>query len=113
MESGVSGEMLDVIEVNAKSGVRKFSIRGEDSIEFVTLYTVEKTTRQIVQYHLPFCNMNICAKREVTKLDGSSICTHLVKFQEYCEENPQLFASDQNYVLGDTEFLPAEEVTTY
>ena len=67
MESGVSGEVLDVTEVNAKSGVRKFSIRGEDSIEFVTLYTtVEKTTRQIVQYHLPFCNMNICAKREVT-----------------------------------------------
>ena len=88
MESGVSGEVLDVIEVNAKIGVRRFSIQGEDSIEFVTLYTVEKTTRKIVQCHSSFCSMNKYAKREVTKLDGSSICAHLVKFREYCEENP-------------------------
>ena len=113
MESGVSGEVLDVMEVNAKCGVRKLSIQGEDSIKFVTLYMVEKTTQQIVQCHSSFCNMNKCAKREVTKLDGSNICTHLVNFREYCEENPQLFASDQNYVLGDTGFLPAEKVTTY
>ena len=88
MESGVSGEVVDVIEAYAKGGVRKFSIQREDSIEFVTLYTVEKTTRQIVQCHSSFCNMNKCAKREVAKLDSNSICTHLVKFREYCEENP-------------------------
>ena len=113
MESGVSGEVIDVIEVNAKSGVRKFSILGEDLIEFVTLYTVEKTTRQIAQCHSSFCNMNKCAKREVATLNTSSICTHLVKFREYWEENPQLFASDQSYAVGDTGFFPAEKVTTY
>ena len=105
--------MLDVIAVNAKSGIRKFSIQGKDLIEFVTLYMVEKTTRQIVHCHSSFCNMNKCAKQEVIKLDSSSICTHFVKFREYCKENPQLFASDQSYVLGDTGFLPTEKVTTY
>ena len=43
MESGVSGKVLDVIEVNAKSSVRKFSTQGEESIEFVTMCAVEKT----------------------------------------------------------------------
>ena len=31
-------EVLHMIEVNAKSGIRKFSIQGEDSVEFLILF---------------------------------------------------------------------------
>lgn len=34
--------MLHMIEVNAKSGIRKFSIQVEDSIEFLILFILWK-----------------------------------------------------------------------
>ena len=46
-------------------------------------------------------------------MDSSSIRTHLVKFQEYFGEHPQVFVLVQNYDARYAGFLTAEKVTTY
>ena len=41
----------DVVELKSKAGVQKFSVKGANSVEFVSLFSVSKSNRQIVQCH--------------------------------------------------------------
>ena len=38
----------DVIEVNAKAGTHRFSVKDDEGCEFVTMTSIEKTSRNTV-----------------------------------------------------------------
>ena len=100
----------DVIEVNAKAGARRFSVKVDEGCEFVTMTSVEKTSRNIVQCQSSICKMqNRGTKREVIRLDDKGLCQHLQKLHVF------FCASEDSYLEAvertDTGFLPDEKVT--
>lgn len=100
----------DVIEVNAKAGTRRFSVKNDEGCEFVTMTSIEKTSRNTVQCQSSICKMqNRGTKREVLRLDDKELCQHLQKLHAF------LCASEDSYLEDiertDTGFLPDEKVT--
>ena len=47
----------DVIEVNVKAGTRRFSVKNGEGCEFVTMASIEKTSRNTVQCQPSICKM--------------------------------------------------------
>ena len=77
-------------------------------MEFVSLFSVSKSHRQIIQCHSSICNALKSCKREVTRLNDETICDHLKQFREYLEQNEELlYINDTLFTSG---FLPEEKV---
>ena len=100
----------DVIEVNAKAGTRRFSVKNGEGCEFFTMTSIEKTSRNTVQCHSSICKMlNRETKREVLRLGDKELCQHLQKLHVF------LRASEDSYLENieriDTGFLPGKKVT--
>ena len=54
---GMESVEKDVIEVNAKAGTRRFSVKNDEGCEFVTMTSIEKTSRNTVQCQSSICKM--------------------------------------------------------
>ena len=100
----------DVIEVNAKAGTRRFSVKNDEGCEFVTMTSIEKTSRNTVQCQSSICKMqNRGTKRQVLRLCGKELCQHLQKLHAFLCGNEDSYLE---YIeRTDTGFLPDEEVT--
>ena len=102
----------DVIEVNAKAGARRFSVKNDEGCEFVAMTSNEKTSRNTVQRQSSICKMqNQGTKREILCLDDKELCQHLQKVHAF------LCAIENSYLEDiertDTGFLPDEKVTRF
>ena len=100
----------DVIEVKAKAGTRRFSIKNDEGCEFVTMTSIEKTSGNTVQCQSSIRKMqNRGTKCEVLCLDDKELCQHLQKLHAF------LCASEDSYLevieRTDTGFLLDEKVT--
>ena len=110
-----------VIQLSSKSGVDRFSIVADGSSEFVTLFNVSKTNRNIVSCHSSVCRIAEGSTRQVKTLGKSEVlCAHLVVFREFYHQHIQQNLSDEEDGLYDEEddnnteipaTLPEEKVT--
>ena len=108
IKGGTSIGSDDVVELKSKAGVQKFSVKGANSVEFVSLFSVSKSNRQIVQCHSSIWNASKSCKREVTRLNDETICDYLRRFREYLEQNEELlYVNDTLFTSG---FLSEEKV---
>lgn len=105
-----------VIQLSSKSGVDRFSIVADGSSEFVTLFNVAKTNRNIVSCHSSVCKIAEGSTRSVKTLDKSEVlCGHLVVFREFYHQHIHQNLSDKEDENNDhnTEIpatLPKEKV---
>ncbi|XP_057294024.1 uncharacterized protein LOC130622573 isoform X2 [Hydractinia symbiolongicarpus] len=93
-----------VIPLKPKVGVKKFSIAANGVAEIVSIFTVENTSRKVVQCHSSVCNMRKGSKREIKSLeDSSELCVHLATFRKFYLNNREIFSEDD---LGEHIYLP-------
>ncbi|XP_057306886.1 uncharacterized protein LOC130645052 isoform X2 [Hydractinia symbiolongicarpus] len=73
-----------VIPLKAKVGVKRFSIAADGVAEIVSIFTVENTSRKVVQCNSSVRNMRKGSKREIKSLeDSSELCVHLATFRKF------------------------------
>ena len=100
----------EILQLESKSGVLKWSITSDDSVEIVSLYDVERTNRRIVQCQSSVCNMRKGSKRNIVTLaDATELCPHLKSFQKYFVDNLDEFAGSKN--SSTDSFLPDAKVS--
>ena len=85
----------DVIKVNAKAGTRRFSIKTDEGCEFVTMTSIEKTSRNTVQCQSSIRKMqNRRTKREVLRLDDKELYQHLEKLHAFLCRSEDSYLED-------------------
>ena len=78
-----------------------FSVKGANTMEFLSLFRVSKSSGQIVQCHSFICNSSKSCKIEVTRFNDETICDHLKRFREYLEQNEELlYVNDTLFTSG-------------
>ena len=97
----------------------KYSITAEGSVEFVTLFNVSRTNRQMVRCHSGLCNIHQGSKRRFENLfNAENLCSHLIEFRNFWTDsfgamNPDRageIVAEENDVVDDS-YLPNEKVT--
>ena len=108
IEGGTSTVSDDVVELKFTKRAQKFSVK-EKFVEFISLFGVSKSIRQIVQRHFSICNALKSCKKEVTRLNDGTICDHLKWFWEYLNQNEELLCANDTFFTSG--ILPEEKVT--
>ena len=74
----------EVVVLPSKSVVQRFSIKLEESAQYVTLFHISRTSRTIVKCHTSECKISEGSCRSVNTLHKSeSLCPHLIKFRAF------------------------------
>jgi len=74
----------DVIQLPSKSSVDRFSVALEMSCEFVTLFNVAHSNKNVVKCHSSLCRINKGSTRNVDSLHKTlNLCPHLLKFRSF------------------------------
>ena len=100
---------VKVLEVDAKDGTRRFSVKTDDSCEFVTMTNIKDSPRKTVLCNSSFCKThNVGTKRAVKHLDDKDLCPHLKILHTHLIESndPCLEAVEEE----DYDTLPNEKV---
>ena len=119
IQLGIEMANKPVVQLASKSGVDRFCVNSESSSEFVTLFNISKSSRNIVSCHSSICKIAEGSTRNVRHLQKSEIlCDHLIAFRDfYLEElakhNEETLDSDEevdSYDSGIPSTLPDEKV---
>ena len=73
-----------VLKLPSKNGVDRFSVVGDGSAEFVTIFNVAKTAKNITKCHSSVCKMLKGSSRNIKYLcEGNRLCPHLEEFKVF------------------------------
>lgn len=121
IENGMKMVKEPIVKLASKSGVDRFCVNSESSSEFVTLFNISKTSRNIVSCHSSICRIAEGSTRDVKNLTKSEVlCEHLLIFRDFyinevAEQNNETIDLDDETDLYDTDVpstLPEEKVFT-
>ena len=77
-----------VLKLPSKNGVDRFSVVADGSAEFVTIFNVPKTAKNITKCHLSVCKMLESSTRNIKYLcKGNRLCPHLEEFKMHEEDD--------------------------
>ena len=115
--NGITFADSPVLELNSKVGCQRYSVVAGSSVEFVTVFSVAKSSRKIVQCHASLCKIREGSSRNVqTLVTSQTLCPHLAVFKIYYLSHNSDAVSDAN-VGEDREYdneasseLPQEKV---
>ena len=98
----------EILVLPSKSGVDRFSIKLEDSAEFVTLFHISRTSRTILKCHSSECKISEGSCKSVNTLHNTeSLYPHLIKFRAFCMSQVLLNTPGKDHM--DQENLEFEE----
>ena len=83
INEGLKSASANVILLNSKSGVERYSVINRCSAEFVTVFEVAKTSRKIVKCHSSLCKIYEGSTRVISNLGKGVLCPHLKEFANY------------------------------
>ena len=71
-----------ILKLSSKNGVDRFSVIADGSAEFVTIFNVAKTAKNIMKCHSSACKVLKGSSRNIKYLcKGNRICPHLEEFK--------------------------------
>ena len=81
---GVASTKSKVVLLKSKSNVEKYSVCGDGDVQFVTIFSVTKSTRKIFQCHSSICKLREGHSHSLLTLQSCrSLCQRLRTFQEF------------------------------
>ena len=85
IKEGISFSESNVVLLNSKKSVERYSVCADDGdVQFVTMFTVSKAKRKVVQCHSSICKLREGHSRSLSTLQSSgTICKHLIAFREF------------------------------
>ena len=78
----------NVLKLQSKSGVEKYSVATNSDAEFVTIYNIKNSSRKVISCHSSLCQYQQGKSRSVKNVENAAdLCPHLEIFKAYMLEH--------------------------
>lgn len=101
---------MAVFELVSKCATRKFSVIADRSAQFVTIFKVENSNREIAQCLNSSCSIGKSQKRALQYINSNDVCPHLKVLCDYMKQYPEKFPFEDTD-MGGRPFLPKSKVS--
>ena len=74
----------NVLKLQSKSGVEKYSVATNYNAEFVTIYNIKNSSRKVISCHSSLCQYQQEKSRSMKDVENAAdLCPHLEIFKAY------------------------------
>jgi len=111
VKKGLSYSNTPIVELNAKDGVKRFSINADGDVQMVTIFKIHRTDRLVIKCHSSYCKMKESNTRSVKSLRSEdNLCPHLKLYKHLIADTRVENSSDEEIVPSVEEnSLPFEK----